>query len=258
MAGILTEFLHLFKPLRSLAKKVYRNKIIKQPFHGGFIFFNAVDFSFLWTNHATAEQHDREIQDCLLQLSRDKQLFVDIGANIGIMTLSVALRNRQITVRSYDPNSEILKFLQRSIEANKLTQRVQVVNTAVSNYEGTAHMNFSRGSYAGHLSTQGTEVRVEHFNNILDGLKSTPTLFKLDVEGFETLLIPILALQKNPLHVFVVEMHPPGLNDISDPERNLSVLLQHGFAVTSVAGKRITDRNQVDNWDNIVCWYEGT
>ena len=257
MAGILTEFLHLFKPLRHLAKKIYRHRTIRQQFHGGSIFFNAVDFSFLWTNYATAEKHDREIQDCLLQLSNDKALFVDIGANIGIMTLSVALRNRNISVRSYDPNSDILKYLQRSIQTNQLTDRVQLVNAAVSDYEGTAHMNFSKGSYAGHLASQGTAVKVEHFNTILSDLQQTPTLFKLDVEGFETQLIPILVGRQNPLHTFVIEMHPPGLNGISDPDKNLALLLTNGFSVSAASGKRIMSRSQIDNWDNIVCRYEG-
>lgn len=255
MAGFFVEFLHLFRPLRQLAKRVYRYKTIRQGFYGGKIYFNAVDFSFLWTNHASAEKHDQEIQNYLLHLSLDKELFVDIGANIGIMTLSVALRNQNISVRSYDPNLEILKYLKKSLDENHLTDRVQLVNKAISDYSGTAFMNFSKGSYAGHLSSHGTEVKVEHFNSLLEELSSKKTLFKLDVEGFETLLVPLLAIRQNPLHVFVIEMHPPGLNNISDPAKNIDTLLKSGFIVKTITDTIITNSSQVENWDNIVCSY---
>ena len=165
----------------------------------------------------------------------------------------MALRNDHIMVRCYDPNFHILEYLKRSLKSNDLTDRVKLINAAVSDHKGKARMNLNKGSYAAHLSVSGTEVEVEDFKDILGALKNTETLFKIDVEGFETILIPILIASKNQLHVFVIEMHPAGMNDISDPEKNLSVLLNSGFIVETVSGKRIYADSQIENWENIVC-----
>jgi FkbM family methyltransferase len=256
MASSLTEFLHRFKPLRNMAKKVYRFKTIKQPFYGGVLFFNAVDFSFLWTNLAKAETHDRSIQDALLEISKTKDVFIDIGSNIGIMTMSVALRNPGIMVKAFDPNPDILKYLRKSVTTSDLSGRITIINAAVSDYSGKAFMNFSKGSYAGHLASSGFEVEVKDFKELLAEYKTTKAVFKLDIEGFEKLLIPVLAQQKNALHTYVIEMHPPGLNNISDPEAGLAILLENGFTVKSVTGALITGRSQIESWDNIICSYE--
>jgi FkbM family methyltransferase len=256
MAGIVTEFFHRFKFLRTLAKKIFRYRTIRQPFYSGFIFFNAVDYSFLWTNHARAEHHDRFVQDALLNLSKDRELFIDIGSNIGLMTLTVALRNQDIRIQVYDPNSSVLNYLRKSLVASGINNRVEIINAAVSDFEGKAFMNFSKGSYAGHLSEQGVEVPVKNFKTLLEDNREVRAVFKMDIEGFEKLLIPLLVADKNPKHAYVIEMHPPGMNRMSDPDTSLALLFAHGFAVSSVKGERISSRSQIEAWDNIICYYE--
>lgn len=256
MAGFVTEFLHRFKFLRDLAKKLYKNKTIRQPFYTGFIYFNAVDYSFLWTNSATADHHDREIQDALVRLSQGKEMFIDIGSNIGIMTLAVALRNPKIFVKAYDPNNKVLDYLRKSLESSGIKNNVEIINAAVSDFEGTAYMNFSKGSYAGHLSDKGTAVPVLNFETILEQTRLQKTLFKMDIEGFEKFLIPLLVKEKNPNHVYVIEMHPPGLNNVSDPDKSFACLFDNGFTVLSASGEPVKARADIKSWDNIVCFYE--
>lgn len=256
MASLITEFLHRFKSLRNLAKKILRNRTIRQPFYNGFIYFNAVDFSFLWTNNVRAENHDRLIQDKLLELSKQNDVFVDIGSNIGIMTLNVALRNPDIKIRAIDPNVEILNYLKKSIAESKISKNIVVENVAVSDYSGKAFMDFSNGSYAGHIAQAGVEVQVRDFRELLDEYRLTKTLFKIDIEGVEKLLISLLTREKNKLHTYVIEMHPQGFNGISDPPGSVGLLLKEGFTITSVTGEAITDVNQISKWENIVCVYE--
>ena len=250
------KFLYRFKVLRQLGKKILRNKTIYQPFYNGVICFNAVEFGLFWFNDKTCENMDKEIQDKLLALSIDKDHFIDIGSNIGIMTLTVALRNPRINVTAYDPNRFISAYLKKSIKKNKLDEKVSIVIAAVSDKAGTAYMDFSTGPYSGHLADKGTKVDVIDFGSLLKKFRDKKTLFKLDIEGFERNLIPVLVKEKNPAHCFVIEIHPKGLNGISDPDFVLQQLYNNDYTLTDVNGKKVNTKADIIDWGNIVCYYE--
>lgn len=256
MNNSLAKFFYKFKVLRRPFKYLVKNKIIRQNFFNGSIYFNVVGFPFYWLNDATCEKIDREIQDKLLELSLDSEYFIDIGANVGLMTLSVALRNKNIHIMAYDPNKAVLKFLNRSVKKNSLSSRVKVINAAVSNKAGRSLMDFSKGPYSGHFSNKGTEVDVVDFNDILNEYSDKKMLFKLDIEGFELLLVPIIIEHKNPKHVFMIEMHPKGLNNISDPKVVLEQLFKNNFTVKNVYGKKLSSEDSIIDWENIICSYE--
>ncbi|HUS03585.1 MAG TPA: FkbM family methyltransferase [Chitinophagaceae bacterium] len=255
MNNSLARFFYKFKVLRRPFKNLVKNKTIRQTFFNGSIFFNVVEFPFYWLNNASCEKVDREIQDKLLEISFNKDYFIDIGANVGLMTLSVALRNKNITVIAYDPNAAVLKYLNRSIKKNSLEDRIQVINAAVSNKAGKTFMDFSQGPYSGHFSTEGTEVDIVDFNDILDKYHDERTLFKLDVEGFEFHLIPIIIRHKNSRHIFMIEMHPKGHNGLSDPQTSLMLLLENNFIIKNTVGEKLNSGNSVTGWENIICSY---
>jgi len=256
MSNPVVKFLYGFKGLRQLAKRAIKNKTIYQPFYNGTICFNAVEFNLFWLNDKTRESMDKEIQDKLLKLSQEHELFIDIGANIGIMTLSIALRNPGIRTIAYDPNDFVLGYLRKSVAKNKLTARVEIVNAAVSDKQGKAYMNFTIGPYSAHLSDKGTAVDVVDFNQLLKQFHDKKVLFKMDIEGFEKNLVSILVKDKNRNHTFVIEIHPKGLNQISEPEFVLTELLENNYTVTDVYGKKVTSMNDITDWSNVVCSYE--
>ena len=256
MSNPIVKFLYNFKGLRKLGKKILRNKTMYQPFHNGVICFNAVEFNLFWLNEKTCETMDTEIQDMLLELSLKNELFIDIGANIGIMTLSIALRNPDISIKAYDPNQFVLQYLKKSVAKNNLKSRVEVINAAVADHSGTAHMNFDVGPYSGFLSEKGTAVNVVDFNVLLQENAAKKVLFKMDIEGFEKNLVPILVKEKNPNHCFVIEIHPKGLNDISDPEFVVNELLSNNYTVTDAYGKTVRGLSDITDWTNVVCRYE--
>jgi hypothetical protein len=89
----LTKRLHRIKLLRRIAKRLARNLVLTQDFHGGRIAFNAVSHSWAWAGSQTYESFDRPLQDRLLALSQSRPRLLDVGANIGVMTLNILLRN---------------------------------------------------------------------------------------------------------------------------------------------------------------------
>src|SRR5207253_387938 len=88
--------LHRFPLLRALGRRLLRGRAVLQPFHGGVICLDAVEHSWLWTGAIRAETWDDHIQNRLLERSRGCRAMVDVGANIGLMSLAVALRNPDI------------------------------------------------------------------------------------------------------------------------------------------------------------------
>ena len=58
--------------------------------------------------------------------------FVDIGANLGILSMALALASPSVRGVAYEPNPATYAFLQRNIEANNLAARVHEVNAGIS------------------------------------------------------------------------------------------------------------------------------
>ncbi len=256
MYKLLSNLLYRFKGIRRLIKKMLQNRVISQSFYSGKIYFNAVDYSFLWLHGKRIENVDREIQDKLLDLSKEHEYFIDIGANIGIMTISVSLRNKNIKVIAYDPNSKIMAHLEKSVLKNKLSNRVKTVLAAVSNESGTARMDFSIGPFSGHLADAGTEAKLINLEDILIEYKNLPTLFKIDIEGYEKNLISIIINNRNPLHKYVIELHPNGLNGVSDPSWVVNELLQNDFKLEDMNGNKVNSYSDIIDWQNILCYSE--
>ena len=71
-------------------------------------------------------------------------------------------------------------------------------------------------------------------------------LVKIDVEGFETVLLKQLRrVQNRQGLVLIVELHALGFNDIGDPRECLQVLRGGGAIVTDVGGGPVT---ALDQW----------
>lgn len=247
-------FFNRVKWIRKLGKEILQRRTIAQSFYSGKIYFNAVEYAIFWMNEKRCETVDREVQDKLLLLSQKCEYFIDVGANIGIMTLSVALRNKNIKVIAYDPNQHLLSYLNRSIIKNGLSDRVKTIAAAISDKSGQAIMNFSSGPFSSHLATEGTTVKVISIEDILEDYKDKRTLIKLDIEGFEKYIIPGMIKKRNPLHKFIIEVHPKGLNNISDPDLVINELLQNNFIIEDVEGNRIMKKQEINDWDNILCY----
>jgi FkbM family methyltransferase len=68
--------------------------------------------------------------------SRRSRYLVDIGANIGSVTLDLAWRNTNLKVDAYEPNPVTFDTLNRNICDNGLDSRVRVYRDAVTGQDG--------------------------------------------------------------------------------------------------------------------------
>lgn len=220
----LAKRLHRFPLLRRLAKRVAAGRTVQQPFHGGVICADAVEHAWAWIGNRRLEDFDRFLQDRLVDLTIKRPNFLDIGCNLGVMTLSVLLRNRGVTTVSVDPNQRAIELLNRSIHLNSLGRRAQTLCLAVSNSSGSLFYE-AGGSFVGHVVEQGKSVPAVPLLELIAQQVRGPSVIKIDVEGYETALVDSLAHLPNLRgSALVIELHPRGFNGLGDPTAVVNAL----------------------------------
>jgi len=188
----------------------------------------------------------------LLSLSLDYEVLIDIGSNLGAITLSICLRNPNIKAICIEPNSRAVSLLQESLRLNRLTERVKVIEAAVSNQDGVLIFD-ECGSVTGHLSNTGKSVKSIDFARLINEYSySCKCLVKIDIEGFETTLMEQIMNLKNLYNIcLVIELHPLHFNHFSNPNKCLQLLLNSGAVVEDIY-EQILKSAQEDNFTQAI------
>jgi FkbM family methyltransferase len=233
------QFFHKFKAFRELAKKVGKRINIKQRFYTGYIFLNAVDHSWAWTGDRDYQTFDKELQDFIYTTSKGFDQFIDMGSNIGVLTLGTLLNNPTINAVAIEPNHLAVTLLKKSLSYNHLNNRCRVIEAAVGNEEGVIKFD-EAGSVTGHISDTGKEVKIISFSNTLNEFTGSKTLVKIDIEGYEAAILKDLDKITN-LHnfAFIIELHPFGFNGEGNPQAVMEILKTHGATITDLKFNKI-------------------
>ncbi|HMB07734.1 MAG TPA: FkbM family methyltransferase [Isosphaeraceae bacterium] len=94
---------------------------------------------------------DRKVSETIKRIVRPGDHVLDIGANLGLVTLQLAkLVGKRGVVHSFEPNPNIANLLRRSIERNEL-ENVRLHTCALGTEEGTLDLSFP-----GYNAGQGT------------------------------------------------------------------------------------------------------
>ena len=126
-------------------------------------------------------------QRLLQRLLCPGDVFYDVGAHAGLFTLLAArLVGKTGLVVAFEPLPANLAYLRRHAAANRL-DNVQVVAAAVGSSEGQARFEVSGSTYMGAIADGADlEVSMTTLDATLEtGDARTPSLIKIDVEGFE-------------------------------------------------------------------------
>lgn len=156
-----------------------------------------------WSERLTwflGRYHDLPEQRMIQQLLRPGDCFVDVGANLGMLSL---LASAQVgpsgRVLAFEPNPRMVDRVTATVANNRI-DNLEVVHTAVSDATGTAELH----EYGGHpgwgsLSSVGPEgaastktysVPLRSGDALLEDTdQSQPLVLKIDVEGHE---VPVL------------------------------------------------------------------
>ena len=66
------------------------------------------------------------------------KMFLDIGANIGMISLSVLAKNPNLEIAAFEPGQHQNQLMQKTIQANNLSTQIKLFDVALSNNKGIA------------------------------------------------------------------------------------------------------------------------
>ncbi len=178
----------------------------------------------------------------ILAVLRSGDDVIDVGANIGLVTLPVARtigpRGRVIAV---EPSARIADLLERTLFLNFGPGRIVLHRVAAGEGPGTASLNI--GSTAGHSSIlplpgsgRNEQVEVAALDDLIEPGRRI-RLVKIDAEGYEPAVWRGMRriLADNPEIVVVVEFGPEHLRRAEiTPDAWLDLFLSPGFSAYEV------------------------
>jgi FkbM family methyltransferase len=133
------------------------------------------------TNRFEYHHVDRMLQECR---KRKPDLFIDVGANLGLYTCVVGRAQAAKRLIAFEPDPIIFRELQNNIKRNNLT--VEAVPVAVGAETGVVRFKKATGENRGlgQVSEDGEDVNCVALDDQLS-LSSAIIAIKMDIEGGE-------------------------------------------------------------------------
>lgn len=121
----------------------------------------------------------------LLHFLRPQDLFLDVGANVGVYTLLASGEIGAKTI-SIEPIQATFNILSENIKINNLEENVELLNIGLGNESGI--LKFTKMlDTVNHVAKKDETDTVDVVVKKMDEIStSIPNLIKIDVEGFET------------------------------------------------------------------------
>lgn len=113
-------------------------------------------------------------------------IMIDLGANIGAVSVFAASLDSNIKVYAYEPEVNNFELLQRNLKKNRVNGQVSTIKQAVSDYNGTSHISNSQGNSMLTADKHGEKVNVITLKEVFTHNKIKECdVMKVDVEGAE-------------------------------------------------------------------------
>jgi len=164
---------------------------------------------------------------------RDDDLFIDVGANVGVYTV-LAAAQCGAQVISFEPVPETYRHLKRNVLVNDVHERVLLINKAAAGEVKSVYFTSTLDA-GNHVLLQEDSIQQQKIKidcTTLDLVTSRiPSLIKIDVEGFETEVIKGAdkILSGPELKAIIIELNGSGKRYGYNEENIHDKLLSCGF-----------------------------
>ena len=188
---------------------------------------------------------ERGLRDrAVAEISRyDIDLFIDVGANLGLYTIDISKRSAVKETIAFEPLPNNFNQLCGNIFANGLSDRVTANRSALSDHEGTATINVDT-DFTIHSTLEAFGTNNAKFDKAVDvplirfddhyPIEGRRIFLKIDVEGHELKSLSgmtrLLANNKMSLQIEVGDENLPTVTEF---------LTSHGYRQT---GEMLVDR----------------
>lgn len=168
-----------------------KGKVIMKTLHGFKLVINPVLDSGVERRVYFTGTYEKGILHLMGQLLRRGDRFVDVGSNIGLMTIHAGqLVGPEGHVYAYEANPKTVEILKRNIDLNELNN-IKIIPKALANETGRgkiyANMEYNRGSASlAQYSKKDEyfEIDIIKFENAAES-EHQIRLVKIDIEGYE-------------------------------------------------------------------------
>ena len=206
-----------------------------------------------WSERLTwflGRYHDLPLQQALQRVLRPGDRFVDIGANIGMLTLLArALVGSRGSVWACEPNPQLAQRIAKMLTHNELHD-VAVLPVALSDQTGSAMLrvfdahpgwgSLADSGPAGAVETRAFSVALQRGDEALVGVPSGPLVLKVDVEGHELAVLrglrQTLRDRRPILFVEVIDAHLRRAGSSAAQVR--AEIEQHGYRSFELVDRR--------------------
>jgi len=152
----------------------------------------AVDYTADWIR--VFGNHEVSTEKFIDAHGRPGSTMLDIGSNIGYFSFYSALV-RGLKSIAFEPNPKVTAFLRQSVATNQAEARVEIVETALGESDGTARLipdDTKSDLGGGHMESDPSgEIKVQRLDSLeaVRGPFTNVSVVKIDVEGWE---LPVL------------------------------------------------------------------
>ncbi|KAK6167858.1 hypothetical protein SNE40_021790 [Patella caerulea] len=227
--------------------------------------YNAGEDVYISDNVARSGQWEGDLVGWVLnQLEKDQEaVFVDIGANIGVFSLTAAMFGRHVV--SVDPVRKNVQRLCRSImDSVGFKGRVNVVHNALSDSRGTVQLGTYKGNVGGTFvkeltdqkppKDEGLEVAYTVLlDDLLEIFKFKKAVMKIDVESFENKVLAGGKLFFEKVNVLALTMEWSTHKTRTTGKDIIDFLVPQGFKPQTPGGQ-ILETNNYAKWPVNVFW----
>lgn len=148
----------------------------------------------------------------LLHLLRDKDTFVDVGANVGHYSLLASGIRKCLSI-AIEPVPTTYSKLKKQVELNNLSDKIKTLNIGVGSHSSNLYFSTDKNTMNCIVDRNykaAVEIEVRNLDHICSG--QNVNLLKIDVEGYEKFVLQGCAeTLKNPaLKVVIIEVNNSG------------------------------------------------
>lgn len=208
--------------------------------------FDAVGHRVFWSG---LREWEKETSPVIIDNIRRSRCFVDVGANCGIYTVLGCTVNATVHVVAVEPVPRICAALTHNVTQNNFASRVTILNVALADSEGTVSFHEAEDSTMGSLAVDGyrgqrgrvIQVKCSTLDSIVEELNIQPDFVKIDVEGFEHLVLRGASRALSRLRPRIVLEANPG-----DPALVMTqILKKHGYGFQNITDKGLETRSEI-------------
>jgi FkbM family methyltransferase len=208
--------------------------------------FDIVGHMVFWSGF---RRWEKETAPVILEQIRAARCFLDIGANCGIYSVLGCVVNPTVRVVAVEPVPRIFAALANNVKQNHVDGRVIVLNIALGDRDGIVDFHESENPSMGSLAVEGyqgtagniIQVQCRTLDSIVKELNIEPDFIKIDVEGFEHVVLSGASDVLSRFHPRMVLEANPG--DASD--RVTEILSRYGYQFHILTDSGPERRNQI-------------